>query len=139
MNVPQLNSVSQPGLLAIQPRGGPNRKHHLQQFFYCCYGRLPSDSSEIVDMFIGRYQADHVPFRDRCIATVLHATMYYCSSFQEFMLGWKYSEFYVVELFTYCFTHIQYDYLNETFSLTLFCLDSLSYLQDVHRHVDLPV
>jgi hypothetical protein len=38
----------------------------------CCYGRLPSNSSDIVEVFIGRYQATHVPFRDRCIATVLH-------------------------------------------------------------------
>jgi hypothetical protein len=31
-NVPQLNLLSRPGVLAIQPRDGPNRKHRLQHF-----------------------------------------------------------------------------------------------------------
>jgi hypothetical protein len=48
----------------------------LQQSIYCCYGQLPSDSSGIVDVFTHRYQATHVPSRDRCIATVLHATLF---------------------------------------------------------------
>jgi hypothetical protein len=37
--------------------------------------RLPSNSSGIVDVFTGRYQAKHVPSRYRCIATVLHITL----------------------------------------------------------------
>jgi hypothetical protein len=41
-NIPQLNSAS----LGSSP--GPNRKHRLQQFFYCCYVRLPSNSLDIV-------------------------------------------------------------------------------------------
>jgi hypothetical protein len=55
---------------------GPNRKNRVQQSLYCCYGRLPSDSSDIVDLFTGRYQATHIPSRYRCIVTVLHATIY---------------------------------------------------------------
>jgi hypothetical protein len=38
---------------------------------------LRSHSPDIVDVFTGRYQAMHVPSRDRCIATVLHATISY--------------------------------------------------------------
>jgi hypothetical protein len=52
------------------------KKHRLQQFLYCCYGRLPSDSPDVVDVFTDRYQATHVPSRDRCLATVLHATLW---------------------------------------------------------------
>jgi hypothetical protein len=65
-------ALSRPGVLAICTwlRGGPNRKHCLQQYLYCCYGQLPSDSPDIVDVFTGRYQAAHVPSRDRCLATV---------------------------------------------------------------------
>jgi hypothetical protein len=76
-NIPHLNS--QP---AWVPRytapGGPNRKHRLQQYPYCCYGRLPSHSLGIVDVFTGLYQATRVLSRDRytCIATVLQATIY---------------------------------------------------------------
>jgi hypothetical protein len=58
----------------IQPQGEPRRKHCPQQFFYC-YGRLPSDCPDIVDVFSGRYKATHVFSRGRCIATVLHATI----------------------------------------------------------------
>jgi hypothetical protein len=29
-----------------------------------------------VDVFTGRYQATHVPSRDRCISAVLHVTMF---------------------------------------------------------------
>jgi hypothetical protein len=68
-------SICWPGVLAIDPRGGPNIKDRFQQFLYYCYGWLPNDSSDIVDVFIGRYQATHVSSRDRCIATVLHATI----------------------------------------------------------------
>jgi hypothetical protein len=71
-----LGSLSiRPGALVIWPRGGPNRKHRLQRPLYFCHGRLPTDSSVIVDVFTGRYQATHVPSRDRCIATVIHATI----------------------------------------------------------------
>jgi hypothetical protein len=41
--------------------------------------QLPSDSPGIVDMFTGRYQAMHVPSRDRCVATVLHFTISCCT------------------------------------------------------------
>jgi hypothetical protein len=78
--------LSRPGVLVIQPRDGPNRKHHPQQFFYCCVHvlcsgnmfteQLPSNSPCIVDVFTGRYQTTHAPSRDRCIATILHATIY---------------------------------------------------------------
>jgi hypothetical protein len=49
---PQLFPFSWPRVLVIraEPRGGPNRKQRFQQFFCCCYGRLPSDSPDIVDM-----------------------------------------------------------------------------------------
>jgi hypothetical protein len=75
-NVSQVNSLSGPAGLAMLPWGGRNRKHRLQEFFYCCYERLPSDSPDIVDVFTGRYQATHVSSRDRCIATAPHATIY---------------------------------------------------------------
>jgi hypothetical protein len=39
-----------PGILAIYPWGGPNRKYRLKQSF-CCHGRLPSNSSDIVENF----------------------------------------------------------------------------------------
>jgi hypothetical protein len=39
-------------------------------------GGYLAESMDIVDVFTGRYQATHVPSRDRCIATVLHATIY---------------------------------------------------------------
>jgi hypothetical protein len=55
--------------------GGPNRKHRLQQSLHCCYGWLPNGSSDIVDLFTGRCQATHVTYSDRCIATVLQATV----------------------------------------------------------------
>jgi hypothetical protein len=45
----------------------------VSQFLYCCFGRLPSESPDIFDVFTGSYQATHVPSRDRCIATVLYA------------------------------------------------------------------
>jgi hypothetical protein len=44
---------------------------------HCCYGRLPSNSSDIVAVFTCRYEETHVPFHDRCVATVLHVK--YCS------------------------------------------------------------
>jgi hypothetical protein len=37
--------------------------------------QLPSDSPGIIDVFTVRYQAPHVPSRDRCIATTIHATI----------------------------------------------------------------
>jgi hypothetical protein len=78
-NIPQLNSLNSTepawGPPYIDP-GGPSRKHRSNQFFYCCYRRLPSDSPDIVDVFTCRYQATHVPSRDRCIATVLHVAIY---------------------------------------------------------------
>jgi hypothetical protein len=55
---------------------GADLTENLQQFFYYCYGRLPSDSPDIVDVLTGRYQATHIPSRHRCIATVLHATIF---------------------------------------------------------------
>jgi hypothetical protein len=73
-NIMQLNSAQWPGVLVIQTRGGPNRKHRFQQFFYC-FEWLPSDNLDTVDVFTGRYQATHVSSRDRCIATVLHVTL----------------------------------------------------------------
>jgi hypothetical protein len=72
--------LSWPGVLVIQPRCGFNRKHRFQQFFSCCYGRLPSDISDIVDVFTGSYQATHAPSRDRCIATVIHVTIFWVTS-----------------------------------------------------------
>jgi hypothetical protein len=39
--------------------------------------QLSSDSLGIVDVFSGRYQATHVPPRDRCIATAIHARISY--------------------------------------------------------------
>jgi hypothetical protein len=42
---PSTDSLNWPGVPAIQPRGGPNRKHRLYQFFYC-YGRFPSNSPD---------------------------------------------------------------------------------------------
>jgi hypothetical protein len=39
---------------------GPNRKHRFQQLLYCCYGRFPSDSPNIVDALDCRYQATAV-------------------------------------------------------------------------------
>jgi hypothetical protein len=62
------------GSLVIQSRGGSNRKLRPQQFFYC-YRRLPKDSPDIFDVFRGHYQATHIPYRDRYIATVLQATV----------------------------------------------------------------
>jgi hypothetical protein len=69
--------LSRPGVLAIWPRGGLNRKHRPKQSLYCCYGRLPSDSPDIVDVFTDRCQATHVSSRDRFVATVLHSTISY--------------------------------------------------------------
>jgi hypothetical protein len=65
-----------PGVLVILriALGGPKRKHHYKMFFCCC-GRLPGDSPNVVDLFIGRCQAAHVPSRDRCKTTVLHVTV----------------------------------------------------------------
>jgi hypothetical protein len=37
--------------------GGSNRKHRLEQSRYCCYGRLPNNNLDIVDVFTSRYQA----------------------------------------------------------------------------------
>jgi hypothetical protein len=71
----ELSQFCRPGVVVTYPQGGPNRKHRFQQFLYCCYGRLSSDSPDIADVFTGRYQATHVPSRDRCIATVLHTTI----------------------------------------------------------------
>lgn len=68
--------LSQP---AWDPRyivlGGPNKRHRFQQFPCFCHGQLPSDSSDIADVFTGRYQATHVPPSDCCTATALQATM----------------------------------------------------------------
>jgi hypothetical protein len=83
------SALSRPGVLSIYPRGGPNRKHRLQQSLYYCYGRLPSNNSDIVDVFTGRYQATYILFRGRCIAPVLHVTLHLvsaldtCSSFPK--------------------------------------------------------
>jgi hypothetical protein len=38
--------------------------------------QLPNDRVGIADMFTSRYQATHVPSRDRCIATAIHVTVY---------------------------------------------------------------
>lgn len=43
----------------VQPGGRPTRKHRFQHISYC-YGRLPSDSSDVVDVFTGCYQATPV-------------------------------------------------------------------------------
>jgi hypothetical protein len=51
------------------------QKQSNSEFFCCSYGRLPSDSPDIVDIFTGRYESTHVPSRNRCIATVLHAAI----------------------------------------------------------------
>jgi hypothetical protein len=48
--------LSWPGVLVIAS-GRPRRKHHFQLFFCFCYGRLPSNSPDIVDDFNGSYQA----------------------------------------------------------------------------------
>jgi hypothetical protein len=59
--------------------GRPNRKHCLQQFFYCCYGWLPSNSPDIVFMgtcLPGPYQTMHFPSCHHCIAKVLHLTIF---------------------------------------------------------------
>jgi hypothetical protein len=37
--------------------------------------QLLSNRSGITDVFVGRYQATNFPSLDRCIATVLHATI----------------------------------------------------------------
>jgi hypothetical protein len=37
--------------------------------------QLPSGSQGIIDVFTGRYQATHIPTRDRCIATAIHAAI----------------------------------------------------------------
>jgi hypothetical protein len=47
-NILKPKSLNRPGVLAIQPRGATNRKHRLQHSLYCFYGRLPSDSPDIV-------------------------------------------------------------------------------------------
>jgi hypothetical protein len=38
--------------------------------------QLPSDRQGIADLFTGRYLVTHFPSRDRCVATVLHVTLY---------------------------------------------------------------
>lgn len=77
MDLLATTELSRPGVPAtsIYRRGGSNRKHRLEEFSYCCYGRLPSDSSDMVDVFTGRYQVTHVPLRDHCTATILYATL----------------------------------------------------------------
>jgi hypothetical protein len=37
---------------------------------------LPSDSPFIVDVITDRYEAPYIHFRDRCIATASHATIF---------------------------------------------------------------
>jgi hypothetical protein len=50
-------------------------ENNYQQFFHCCYGWLPSDSPDIVDVVTGRYQAMHVLSLDRCIAMAMHTIL----------------------------------------------------------------
>jgi hypothetical protein len=73
-----------PLTLLITFRHEPHRKHR-----FSCYSptiprplhayplQLPSDIPGIVDVFTGRYQATHVPSRDRYITTAIHATVIY--------------------------------------------------------------
>jgi hypothetical protein len=71
-----LLSGEYPAIELTQPAWGSHciASERTQQFFYC-YGRLPSDSPDVIDVFIGRYQTAHIISRDRCIATVLRATV----------------------------------------------------------------
>jgi hypothetical protein len=68
--------ISRPGVLAIYPQGGPNRKHHLQQSPYCCHGLLPSDSPDIVSAGMcspSRCSETSVCLFANCIATAVFA------------------------------------------------------------------
>jgi hypothetical protein len=49
--------------------GGTQQKTLPPTLFYCCYGRLPSDSLDIVDMFTSWYRATRVPCHDHCTDT----------------------------------------------------------------------
>jgi hypothetical protein len=49
---PRLHTEWTPIVFFLSTLHGPSRKHCFQQFLYCSYRRLPSDSSDIVDMFI---------------------------------------------------------------------------------------
>jgi hypothetical protein len=44
--------------------GRTQQKTPPRQFYYCCYGRFPRESPDIVDVFTSRCQATHVPSRD---------------------------------------------------------------------------
>jgi hypothetical protein len=37
--------------------------------------QLPSVNLGITDVFTGRFQATHIPSRDRCVATSIHTTI----------------------------------------------------------------
>jgi hypothetical protein len=73
---PHGSALNWPGVLAIQPRGSPNRKHRLQLSLYRRYWRVPRYSPDIVDVFTGRYQVTNVTSRDRCTTTLLHVTIF---------------------------------------------------------------
>jgi hypothetical protein len=75
LNWTALHCTALSGVFTTWPWGGSNRKHYLQQSFYCCHGRLLSNISDTVDVFIGCYQARHVPSHECCIATVLYITI----------------------------------------------------------------
>jgi hypothetical protein len=62
--------------MRIRCRGGP----FTEQF--------PNDSPGIADVFTGRYQATHVPSRDRCIATAIYTP--------------------ILSLYIYCFIFVLY-------------------------------
>jgi hypothetical protein len=74
----------------------PNRKHRLKHFLCYCYGRLPSDNPDIVDVFIrfrGNVFTEPLLRNCRyifayCIATTVYATLYrVCESGQGLIKG----------------------------------------------------
>jgi hypothetical protein len=58
-SAPELSQVSSASLGSslYSPGEDPIENTAPQHFIYCCYVQLPNDSSDIVDVFIGRYQA----------------------------------------------------------------------------------
>jgi hypothetical protein len=99
-----LDTLTVCGPYYIAP-GGSNRKHRPQQFFYCCYGRLPSDSPDIVDLFTGRYRATHIPSSDR-----LHSngtTIRWEAESPYRRSHWAFRDFSFVRLVTQDVTHLQ--------------------------------
>jgi hypothetical protein len=59
---------------------------------YCCYGRFPNDSTDIVSAgtcLPSRYSATHVPSRVRCTATVLHATILIQTPLEHILTSWE--------------------------------------------------